>query len=254
MRLLVGMFVASLACASAAQAADLPRGRPTDPNVGIGMPLVAVVELPARAEVRIVCLGSSSTEGVGASSPGRTYPARLDALLRQRAQGRRIEIVNKGVGGETVADNLSRIERDVLRLRPDLVIWQVGTNDALVGLDPVAVRAQILDGVRRLKEGGAAVLLMDPQPLPHSEKARAVADMAAAVAAAAREAGAPLFSRHARMAEWVRSGRVAAASLYGGDGLHMTDAAYAHLAEDLAEMLTPPPTGGAIVEAAARRP
>ena len=44
-------------------------------------------------------------------------------------------VVNKGVGGETAEQMLARFTRDVLPYRPQLVIWQTGTNQALVSED-----------------------------------------------------------------------------------------------------------------------
>jgi acyl-CoA thioesterase I len=196
----------------------------------------------ADGALTIVCLGSSSTQGVGASAPGRTYPAQLEAILEERLPpGLRVDVVNRGVGGEVVADNLRRLERDVLALRPDLVIWQVGTNDALRGLPQAEVRARLEEGLRRIKGAGAEVVLMDPQPLAAPEKGRAVAAMSAAVADVAARTRTALFSRHERMLGWIGAGAFTLASVYGRDGLHMTDASYRCLAEDLAAMLAPAP-------------
>jgi lysophospholipase L1-like esterase len=207
--------------------------------------------------LRIVCLGSSSTQGVGASDAARTsYPAQLAAILAGRARGR-VEVVNKGVGGETVADNLARLERDVVALRPGLVIWQVGTNDALRRLPPAEVRLQLLDGIRRLRAAGATVVLMDPQPLGRPDAERAVAEMAAMIRQVSAETGAMLFSRRDAVRRWLAAGTFSSpATLYARDGLHMNDASYRCLAEDVADLLIPPaqpaPAGAPeVVEAAA---
>ncbi|MFO1067042.1 MAG: SGNH/GDSL hydrolase family protein [Geminicoccaceae bacterium] len=183
----------------------------------------------------IVALGSSSTAGIGASDPRFTYPAQLERLLAARLPGRRIVVVNKGIGGETVADNLARLGGDVLALQPDLVIWQVGTNDALRGLPPADVRAGIVDGVARMRAAGARVVLMDPQPLDPAPPE--LAAMAAEVHEAARDSGAGLLPRGALMRYWIDSGAVPAAALIGGDHLHMTDTGYLCLAERVADAL-----------------
>lgn len=176
---------------------------------------------------------------MGASGPAATYPARLGAVLAKRLPGRSVEVVNKGVGGETVADNVRRMERDVAALRPGLVVWQVGTNDALRGLAQAEVRAGLLDGVARIRAAGAEVVLMDSQPLAGA-RGEAVAAMAAVVREVAKEAGVPLLSRHAAMRRWLAEGAVTPASLYAPDGLHMADGGYACLAEAVADLLVPP--------------
>jgi lysophospholipase L1-like esterase len=183
----------------------------------------------------IVALGSSSTQGIGASDPRLTYPAQLEQLLLSRLPGRRVVVVNKGIGGETVADNLLRLDRDVLALQPDLVIWQVGTNDALRGLEPATVRDEIVAGVARLRAAGSRVVLMDPQPLEPAPSD--LAAMAEAVHDAARQSGAGLLPRGALMRYWIDSGAMAAADLIGGDHLHMTDTGYRCLAERVADVL-----------------
>ena len=98
-------------------------------------PLHTVARLAQGAPVVVVAIGSSSTEGIGASSPSGSYPARLQLRLRQHCPTCAIDVINKGVGGETVDQTLARFDRDVLAYRPHLVIWQVGSNDILRGED-----------------------------------------------------------------------------------------------------------------------
>ena len=63
-------------------------------------------------------MGSSSTEGIGASAPDRTYPARLEALLRARWPGMpAVTVLNQGIGGQTVDAMLARLDTDVLAAR-----------------------------------------------------------------------------------------------------------------------------------------
>jgi acyl-CoA thioesterase-1 len=192
--------------------------------------------LRARSALKIVAMGSSSTQGIGASAVGLSYPAQLAAILAARFPDRRIQIANRGIGGDTVARNLARLERDVLAERPDLVIWQVGTNDALMGVPAAEVRAQILDGIARIRGAGAEVLLMDSQPLPDPEREARVIEIGAVIMDAARDTGVAFVSRHDLMAYWLRAGQFTAAELIGADGLHMTDASYRCLAERLADL------------------
>lgn len=258
MRELVLAVVAAcclLTCVDIGMAAAASGGRQCpSPGADPGAASAVVLQraILAADSLRIVCLGSSSTQGVGASGPAATYPARLGALLAKRLPGRPVEVVNKGIGGETVADNVARLGRDVALLKPGLVVWQVGTNDALRGLDPAVVRAGLLDGIARIRAAGAEVVLMDPQPLNHA-RGEAVAAMARLVREVAAEAKAPLLSRHAAMRRWLAEGAVTPASLYAPDGLHMADAGYDCLAQAVADLLVPPPRDMAAAVAAARR-
>lgn len=222
-------------------------------------PLGGVLAALARdRHLRIVAMGSSSTQGTGASRPERSYPAMLERLLDARFGKGAVEVINSGVGGETVADNLARFGRDVIALDPDLVIWQVGTNDALEGVPAAVLRDQVLAGIAQVRAAGAEIVLMDPQPLRWAEKDRVIQSVQPALAEAARRAGVPLLPRHRLMTAWLASGQFTPATLLGPDGVHMTDASYRCLAERVADLLpatateaTAPRTGGG---APAQRP
>ena len=207
--------------------------------------------LAERRPLRVVALGSSSTFGVGASAPDRTYPARLQQLLRDRFPTERIEVINRGKGGETVADNLARLDRDVLTLSPDLVIWQVGTNDALLSVSLDTVRAGLQAGITRLRAAGTDVVLLDPQTLGSPAREAAVDRVRAVLVDVANATKVVLLPRHQLMAYWVASGQFTQASMLSPDGLHMTDASYLCLAERIADLF-PPPKPASVRPAAGR--
>src|SRR5262249_31127449 len=87
--------------------------------------------LSDRKPVTIVAIGSSSTYGAGASSSAAAYPARLEALLKARFPEAAVKVLNRGVNGEDAAEMLVRFDRDVIAAKPDLILWQVGTNAVL---------------------------------------------------------------------------------------------------------------------------
>src|SRR3954463_4562418 len=78
-----------------------------------------------RGQAKIVAIGSSTTAGEGGI---KTYPKRLLAFLEPEYPTVKITIVNKGVGGQEAPIELLRFGADVIAEKPDLVIWQVGTN------------------------------------------------------------------------------------------------------------------------------
>jgi lysophospholipase L1-like esterase len=124
------------------------------------LPHVAA-RLAAHQPLRIVALGSSSTEGVGASAPDRTYPAVLQALLA-RDLPEQVAVLNHGIGGEDVDDMMRRLP-GVIAERPDLVIWQTGSNDALRGVPIDRFEAETRAGIVQLRDAGIDVMLMEPQ-------------------------------------------------------------------------------------------
>ncbi len=84
----------------------------------------------ARADdsTKIYAIGDSLTAG-NDSAP--SYVGRLSALL-----GPSCEVVNKGKGGNTTIDMLSRFDADILSSNPDYVIIWGGIND--IGRDETA--------------------------------------------------------------------------------------------------------------------
>lgn len=209
------------------------------------LPRVAGV-LAGPAPLTVVALGSSSTFGVGASAPDRTYPAQLQQILAAELAGRTVSVVNRGIGGETVADNLARIDRDVLALRPDLVIWQVGTNDALRAVPAEQLRADLVEGITRLRAAGADVVLLDPQPVPDPAKEAAIERVRAVLLDVAHATKVVLLPRHELMMAWLASGEFTPKTLLGPDGLHMTDASYRCLALRIADLFAQPSRIGTV--------
>ncbi|HET6469721.1 MAG TPA: GDSL-type esterase/lipase family protein [Geminicoccaceae bacterium] len=184
----------------------------------------------------VVALGSSSTEGTGASAPAMAYPAQLDSLLQRRLPDVRVSVLNKGVLGETVAQNLARLERDALAHGPDLVIWQVGTNDAFQHVDPAIVASQLREGIARIKARGSDVVLMESQFFPIRPPPPELSRMIETVRAVGRDAGVTVLPRYALMRHWLEAKQLPAEALVGADGLHMTDASYHCLAERVADL------------------
>lgn len=185
----------------------------------------------------IVAMGSSSTKGVGASTTALSYPSRLEQELKDRFPRVEIRVVNHGVGGQDVPEELARIDRDVLAEHPDLVIWQVGTNAALRRDDLSADEQMIRRGIATMTEHGIDVLMMDLQYAPRVVARPASAEMERLIAEIASYAHIGLFRRFEIMREWDRTQQLAPAAMIGPDGLHMTDASYGCLANQLAEAL-----------------
>jgi len=200
----------------------LPR---TAPRLGAHEPLV------------IVAIGSSSTAGAGASGPQATYPARLQDELKRRFPDSPIVVINKGINGETMAQMMARFEEDVIALKPDLVIWQTGTNSVLRDHDPDQFRRQLALGVRTLRAAGLDVILMAPQYAPRFNRRPKRMAFVEAINQVVAEEGVVLFPRHAIMKYWWDSGRFDFKTMLSPDGLHLNDLSYDCIAQLLAEQI-----------------
>jgi acyl-CoA thioesterase-1 len=191
----------------------------------IQLPRTAL-RLAHHGALHIVALGSSSTAGTGASTPDHTYPSQLAAELRRRLPADPIDVVNKGVGGETSVDMLARFDRDVLALAPDLVIWQIGTNAVLKTDDLGRDLAVVRDGVRRLKSAGIDVILMDMQYAPRVLEHPAYPVVETGIATISKEEGVPVFRRFEIMRHWLQAKQLDFSTMLSPDQLHLNDASY----------------------------
>ena len=99
----------------------------------------------------IVAIGSSSTNGAGASSPAASYPSRLAVELKQRFPGHDITVLNRGINGEETDNMMARFSTDVVAAHPQLVLWQVGTNSVLRDRPLDRHEAELYQGIDELK-------------------------------------------------------------------------------------------------------
>ena len=240
---LVAAFLVAVA-ASGVALAD-PAATAAPPNCASPTALSAIDAALDRTGARIqsgkpltiVAMGSSSTEGSGASARAMSYPSRLEQELKDRFPGIEIRVINHGVGGQDVPEELIRLERDVIAEHPDLVIWQVGTNAVLRRDDLSADEQLIRRGVALIKEHGSDIVLMDLQYAPRVVARPAWAEMERLLTEIAHQTHVGFFRRFEIMREWDHTQQLAPAPMIGPDGLHMTDASYACLANQLAEAL-----------------
>jgi acyl-CoA thioesterase I len=181
----------------------------------------------------ILAIGSSSTEGVAASSPTRAYPAQLSAELASRFHVQ-ADVRNAGVGGETAEQTLIRLKGALGAHAPDLVIWQVGTNDAMRRIDETRFRAEVDAGIEAAQEHNVPMILIDPQLTPAGARDARYADYAGIVKQEGERLHTPVVSRFAMMQSLAASDPTAWNSLLSPDGMHMNDLGYSCLARSLA--------------------
>ncbi|GEP09496.1 SGNH/GDSL hydrolase family protein [Methylobacterium gnaphalii] len=193
-------------------------------------------------DIRIVAFGSSSTQGIGASSPAATYPALLETDLEERLQigassRRSVTVINRGKGGDDARDMAQRLQRDVLAEHPDVVIWQTGSNDPLKGVPVDYFKALTREGILAIRATGADVVLMDQQWCRRLSGVANAAQYGDALHELSVELGVPVIRRHDMMQSWITRGLMTPQQMIGPDGFHMTDAGYSRLAKSAAAQL-----------------
>ena len=213
-------------------------------QVRLDLPLVHTARVLASGKpLKIVALGSSSTYGAGASTSAASYPSRLADELARRFPGHEIAILNRGVNGNEAADMLARLDTAVIAEKPDLILWQVGTNSVLRD-KPLQPHAPLLhEGLARMKATGADVVLIDPQYAPRVISKPTCEGMVSLIATTAKAEHVGVFHRFELMRRWRETEQLPFETFVSTDGLHMNDWSYACLAKAL---------GVAIAEAATR--
>ena len=200
-------------------------------------------KLATRGPITIVAIGSSSTAGAGASSPATNYPNRLAVELKRLFPTHSITVLNRGVNGEEVDDMLKRFDKDMVVAKPDLVLWQLGTNSVIRDQMFTDQGAAIRDGLNKIRAVGADVVLIDPQFAPKVIVKADAEHMVELIATTAKLENVDLFHRFDVMKHWREDANMAFESFVSPDGLHMNDWSYACMAKGL---------GVAIAEAALR--
>jgi len=77
---------------------------------------------------RIVAMGGSTTAGMYENE--LTYPRLLERMLNRSSAGKRkIEVINAGVWGYTSCQVAKRYKKEIIDLKPDLILLMSGGND-----------------------------------------------------------------------------------------------------------------------------
>ena len=190
-------------------------------------------KLASEELITIVAIGSSSTAGAGASSAAASYPNRLAVEFKKHFPNNSITVINRGVGGEEVGDMLKRFNSAVVAAKPDLVLWQFGTNPVIHDKKLSDSDTSIHDGLKKVHAMGAEVVLIDPQFAPKVIVKAGVSSMIELIATTAKREDVDLFSRFNVMKHWSEVDHTAFETFVSPDGLHMNDWGYACMAKGL---------------------
>ncbi|HAG52756.1 MAG TPA: hypothetical protein DCL21_03110 [Alphaproteobacteria bacterium] len=95
--------------------------------------------------MKIVCLGSSSVEGIG-DRKGIGWAGRLNQYLQENSKINEYRVFNLGLKGDFLSGTISRYKTEVLKRRPHLVIIFTGSNDCVTHIkDGNAIKQPNID-------------------------------------------------------------------------------------------------------------
>jgi lysophospholipase L1-like esterase len=191
--------------------------------------------LKEHRAVRVLALGSSSMASVGGSSAQATYPVRLAGELEKLFPDVEIEVVNRGLSGEVAGEAAERVRNTVAEVDPDLVVWQVGTNDALARVDTDTFTDALDDTLNWLKSHDVDVVLVDPQYTASLARDDYYTGIVKGIEGIARKQGVPVVRRFEAM-RYLAGQRKARSQR--GEQFHLNELGYRCMAEHVALAIT----------------
>jgi len=168
---LIGAALAAVVAVAAASAQPPPVAPPLtplsqacQPGAAAGadqspLPNVTAV-LAKRKTLRILAMGAAPGR-VGAHGGG--YTALIENMLEKALKDVDVVMINRGISGELAAGAAFRMKNEVALEEPDLVLWQVGTNDALAYVPVDVFAATVKDQIDWLKAHKVDVVLVGLQ-------------------------------------------------------------------------------------------
>jgi acyl-CoA thioesterase I len=201
-------------------------------------PLRAVKRaLKENRAIHVLAIGSSSTVGIGASSPASSYPVRLEGELEKLFPGMEIEVTNRGLSGEIAAGAAERMKNTIAEIEPDLVIWQVGTNDALARVDIDSFAQGLDETIKWIMAHRIDVVLVDPQYTASLARDDHYGQIVKTIHDVARRDRVPLVLRYEAM-RYLSSQPTVTGRYLARDQFHLNDLGYRCMAEHVARAIT----------------
>ena len=165
------VFGAPFAARAASEATPPGPGGGEAPACSVPPELVeAVPDLPhltaairRKRPVRIVVIGGGSTKGAAAGAPENAYPYRLQVALQKRFADAPITVDNQGMPRQTALQMVQRFPVEVSEDEPALIIWEVGTSDAVRGVDLDEFTSTLQAGIDLAKNRAIDIMLVDMQ-------------------------------------------------------------------------------------------
>jgi lysophospholipase L1-like esterase len=150
----------------------------------------------------VAVIGTGSSALAGPDGLRSAYPARLEAALQARLPSIAVKVISLVRTRNTTQDLAKAVSKLLIDDKPDLVIWQTGTVDAIRRIDPDAFRIALDEGVDAIHKGGADVILMNMQYSPRTEAMIVLGPYADTMRVVSQQRDVPLFDRLAIMRHW----------------------------------------------------
>jgi hypothetical protein len=215
-----------------------------DTFIAFGLPRVAA-KLKAREPVTFLVIGTASSIDYGAEPAGRAYPARLLAELRKLRAVPAVTIVNRSIRQETAAMMTKRLDEEITAAKPDLVIWQTGSTDAVKRVGVSEFGDALGAGIDLIHQRDIDLLFMTPQFMPQAAAMSRFDDYVDHMEQVAQSRRVPLLKRFDIMRHWSESGAIPMDPAGKAEKLKLIDTVQACIAEQLARAIAAAVADGA---------
>jgi hypothetical protein len=158
----------------------------------------------SSSPLNVLVVGSRSSTIL--SSEASAYPAKLQAMLKEKLPAVPVSLSVELQTGKTAEDVAGNLVKMVEAKRPTLVIWQTGTVDAMRSVDPDDFRGAVDEGVAALQNAGVDVVLVNLQYSPRTETMISAPPYLDSIRVVAQQHSVPLFDRFAIMRHWNDAG------------------------------------------------
>lgn len=156
----------------------------------------------AAKKLDILVLGAGSSMLPGANSAKFAYPARLQKALAEALPDVAIKVSTDVSSHRSAAEMLKSLPAALAANKPELVIWQTGTVDAVQSVDPDQFSQSLDKGITLARNAGADVVLVNAQYSPRTESMIALSTYTENMRWVALQHEVPLFNRFGIMRVW----------------------------------------------------
>ncbi len=169
-------------------------------------PLPNVARAIAAKHLEILVLGAGSSLLPGTGGAHEAYPARLRRALAEQLPGVDVKVATDVKPKRTAVEMVKALPAALAAAKPELVIWQTGTADAIQSVDPDQFSHALDKGINTARSAGADVVFINPQYSPRTESMIALGTYTENMRWVAVQQEVPLFDRFSVMKLWADLG------------------------------------------------
>ncbi|HEY7231574.1 MAG TPA: SGNH/GDSL hydrolase family protein [Pseudolabrys sp.] len=165
-------------------------------------PLPHVTRALTSKNLNVLVVGAGSSQLPGPNGPKNAYPARLQQALTDQLAGVEVKVTTDIKARRTAEDMVKVLPSNLASTKPALLLWQTGTTDAMLSVDPDLFSQALDKGINIARAAGTDVVLINAQYSPRTESMIALSTYSEDMRWVALQQEVPLFDRFSIMRLW----------------------------------------------------